>query len=258
MRPKWCGRKRIPQTNRPADMPRRFPPMPEERSARQGDLLSAFAALRIGDQREISDLTKLANFAGERSSFLGRDTPRSASLFLTARLLERWIKIVCELVDDARWCPLSRKHACPNTYLIIEAGLLRSWNVGEDRETLPGEVAARAISPPGASCQPPGSLSTGNSTGSARSPCGDTARQCCPRHGDLPARSGSSPRPNNACASPVGCTGQPSQPAPSMVGFAVYLRSCERYDEPETLPYSIRPFCPMSADGGQSRALHIY
>jgi hypothetical protein len=25
-----------------------------------------------------------------------------------------------------------------------------------------------------------------------------------------------------------------------------------RYDEPETLPYSIRPFCPMSADGGQA------
>jgi hypothetical protein len=30
-----------------------------------------------------------------------------------------------------------------------------------------------------------------------------------------------------------------------------HLRSYERYDEPETLPYSIRPFCPMSADGGQ-------
>src|SRR3954462_12287980 len=25
----------------------------------------------------------------------------------------------------------------------------------------------------------------------------------------------------------------------------------KRYDEPETLPYSIRPFCPMSADAGQ-------
>jgi len=30
-----------------------------------------------------------------------------------------------------------------------------------------------------------------------------------------------------------------------------HLRSCERYDEPETLPYSIHPVCPMSADGGQ-------
>jgi hypothetical protein len=30
-----------------------------------------------------------------------------------------------------------------------------------------------------------------------------------------------------------------------------HLRSYERYDEPETLPYSIRPFCPMSADAGQ-------
>src|SRR4029077_13736113 len=34
-------------------------------------------------------------------------------------------------------------------------------------------------------------------------------------------------------------------------GLLSHLRSCERYDEPETLPYSIRPFCPMSADGGQ-------
>jgi hypothetical protein len=31
-----------------------------------------------------------------------------------------------------------------------------------------------------------------------------------------------------------------------------HLRSYERYDEPETLPYSIRPFCPMSADGGHA------
>jgi hypothetical protein len=30
-----------------------------------------------------------------------------------------------------------------------------------------------------------------------------------------------------------------------------HLRSCERYDEPETFPYSIHPVCPMSADGGQ-------
>jgi hypothetical protein len=29
-----------------------------------------------------------------------------------------------------------------------------------------------------------------------------------------------------------------------------HLRSCERYDEPETFPYSIHPVCPMSADGG--------
>jgi hypothetical protein len=71
--------------------------MPEERSARPGDLLSAVAALRMGDQREISDFT-------------------------SGRIL---------LVDDVRWCPLWRKHARPNTYLIIEAGLLRSWNVGE-------------------------------------------------------------------------------------------------------------------------------
>jgi hypothetical protein len=33
-------------------------------------------------------------------------------------------------------------------------------------------------------------------------------------------------------------------------GLLSHLRSYERYDEPETLPYSIRPFCPMSADGG--------
>jgi hypothetical protein len=29
-----------------------------------------------------------------------------------------------------------------------------------------------------------------------------------------------------------------------------YRRSFERYDEPETIPSSIRPFCLMSADGG--------
>jgi hypothetical protein len=31
-----------------------------------------------------------------------------------------------------------------------------------------------------------------------------------------------------------------------------HLRSCERYDEPETLPSSICQFCLTSADGGQS------
>jgi hypothetical protein len=31
-----------------------------------------------------------------------------------------------------------------------------------------------------------------------------------------------------------------------------HLRSCERYDEPETLPSSICLICPTSADGGQS------
>jgi hypothetical protein len=35
-------------------------------------------------------------------------------------------------------------------------------------------------------------------------------------------------------------------------GLLSHLRSCERYDEPETLPYSIHPVCPMSPDGGQS------
>src|SRR5271156_4021973 len=32
-----------------------------------------------------------------------------------------------------------------------------------------------------------------------------------------------------------------------------HLRSCERYDEPETLPCSICQFCLTSADGGQER-----
>ena len=32
-------------------------------------------------------------------------------------------------------------------------------------------------------------------------------------------------------------------------GLLSHLRSYERYDEPETLPFSIRAFCPMSADG---------
>ena len=39
-------------------------------------------------------------------------------------------------------------------------------------------------------------------------------------------------------------------------GLLSHLRSYERYDEPETLPYSIRPFCPMSAVGGQG--LHVF
>ena len=34
-------------------------------------------------------------------------------------------------------------------------------------------------------------------------------------------------------------------------GLLSHLRSCECYDEPETLPYSVHPVCPMSADGGQ-------
>ena len=34
-------------------------------------------------------------------------------------------------------------------------------------------------------------------------------------------------------------------------GLLSHLRSYERYDEPETLPYSIHPVCAMSADGGQ-------
>src|SRR4029078_12145440 len=35
------------------------------------------------------------------------------------------------------------------------------------------------------------------------------------------------------------------------IGMLSHLRSCERYDEPETLPSSIRLICLMSADGGQ-------
>ena len=38
-------------------------------------------------------------------------------------------------------------------------------------------------------------------------------------------------------------------------GLLSHLRSYERYDEPETLPYSIRPFCPMSADAGSGEQL---
>ena len=40
---------------------------------------SMFAALRMGDQRAISALTKSLNFAGVRSPLLGSDPPRSAS-----------------------------------------------------------------------------------------------------------------------------------------------------------------------------------
>src|SRR5207344_2206586 len=34
------------------------------------------------------------------------------------------------------------------------------------------------------------------------------------------------------------------------IGMLSHLRSCERYDEPETLPSSICLICPTSADGG--------
>jgi hypothetical protein len=34
-----------------------------------------------------------------------------------------------------------------------------------------------------------------------------------------------------------------------------HLRSCERYDEPETLPSSICQFCLTSADGGHIEVL---
>jgi hypothetical protein len=40
---------------------------------------SMFAALRMGDQRAISALTKPLNFVGVRSPLLGSDPPRSAS-----------------------------------------------------------------------------------------------------------------------------------------------------------------------------------
>ncbi len=40
---------------------------------------SLFAAFRMGDQRAISPFTKLANFAGVRSSLLGSDPPSPAS-----------------------------------------------------------------------------------------------------------------------------------------------------------------------------------
>jgi hypothetical protein len=36
------------------------------------------------------------------------------------------------------------------------------------------------------------------------------------------------------------------------IGMLSHLRSCERYDEPETLPSSIRLICLTSADGRHS------
>ncbi|HWZ38440.1 MAG TPA: hypothetical protein VNY08_09090, partial [Bradyrhizobium sp.] len=36
------------------------------------------------------------------------------------------------------------------------------------------------------------------------------------------------------------------------IAMLSHLRSCERYDEPETLPSSICLICPTSADGGQA------
>jgi hypothetical protein len=36
-----------------------------------------------------------------------------------------------------------------------------------------------------------------------------------------------------------------------------HLRSCERYDEPETLPSSICLICPTSADGGHEPIITV-
>ena len=36
-----------------------------------------------------------------------------------------------------------------------------------------------------------------------------------------------------------------------------HLRSCERYDEPETLPSSICLICPTSADGGHPDKFYV-
>ena len=38
------------------------------------------------------------------------------------------------------------------------------------------------------------------------------------------------------------------------IGMLSHLRSCERYDEPETLPSLICLICPTSADGGHAAA----
>jgi|SRR5215204_494138 len=39
--------------------------------------------------------------------------------------------------------------------------------------------------------------------------------------GEATVLGNSGPRPNNVCASPAGCLGRPSQPAPLMIDFAV-------------------------------------
>ncbi len=56
-------------------------------------------------------------------------------------------------------------------------------------------------------------LSTNCNTGSPRSLRAGTARRCCPRHAALPARCGSSPPPNTACASGGECHGPSSRQA---------------------------------------------
>src|SRR5260370_10090391 len=48
------------------------------------------AALRLGDHRAISALTKLVNFAGVRSSLLGSAPPRSANRAWTSGLSSAW------------------------------------------------------------------------------------------------------------------------------------------------------------------------
>ena len=98
----------------------RHPTIRERRSVRTMDpgdkprddsthFASVLAALRIGDQRAISALTKLSNLAGDRSSLVGSDPPRSAKRFSTAGSSSALSSAAASLAITSGGVPLGAK-----------------------------------------------------------------------------------------------------------------------------------------------------
>jgi hypothetical protein len=83
-------------------------------------LVSAIAVLRMGDQRAISALTKLSNFAGVRSSFLGIDRPRSASFALTVGSPKDRSSAVASLVITPFYVPFGAKIPAGQIVLLTD------------------------------------------------------------------------------------------------------------------------------------------
>src|SRR5450631_2781967 len=83
--------------------------------------------------------------------------------------------------------------------------------LGED--PLPRRTSRRGLYPlQGASCRPPGTLSTSHNTSTRRCLLGGRVQQCCPRLADPPALSGSCLRRKNVDASPDECPGSRLRP----------------------------------------------
>ena len=79
------------------------------------------AALRIGFQRAISDLSRLANMAGPRSALAGTVPPSSSEPLDDGRIVERLVERVAELVDNGFRRVLRREDRAPDVDLVIVA-----------------------------------------------------------------------------------------------------------------------------------------